>query len=130
MKTKNLIFTVIVLLGCVHLMSSQDLLEILKEKQKDSLGYVTPAFKMTRIAFGHSTEVRNKNVLELVTSTRFWNTPAERSQSFAADKMSTRIGLEYGITDRLSAGVGGTTFDGLFDGYLKYKLFSQKKRQQ
>ena len=127
MKTKKILITGLLCLGCIHFSMSQDLLDILKNEQKDSLGYLTPSFKMTRIAFGHSTEVRNKNVLEVFTSSRFWNVPTDRSQSFFADKMSTRFALEYGISDRLTFGVGATTLDGLFDGYLKYKLLSQKK---
>lgn len=127
MRTRNTLLTALLLLGCIHVSMSQNLLDILKQEQQDSLAYLTPTFKMTRIAFGHSTEVRNKNVLEVFTSSRFWNLPTERSQTFAADKMSTRFALEYGITDRLSFGVGATTFDGLFDSYLKYKLLSQTK---
>lgn len=130
MRTKNLLLTGLLFLGCIHVSMSQDLLDILKQEQQDSLGTITPTFKMTRIAFGHSTEVRNKNVLEVFTSSRFWNLPTERSQNFIADKMSTRIALEYGVLDRLTFGVGGTTFDGLFDAYLKYKVASQKKGTQ
>ncbi|RNC88286.1 MAG: hypothetical protein ED556_03635 [Winogradskyella sp.] len=130
MKTKTIICAIVLLLGCANLLNSQELLDILKQEQKDSARYVTPAFKMTRIAFGHSTEVRAKGVLEFFTATRFWNFPGDRSESFVADKVTTRIALEYGITDRLSFGVGGTTFDGLFDGYLKYRLVSQGKGQK
>lgn len=127
MKTKKILLTCFLLLGCVHFSKSQNLLEILENEQQDSLGYLPATFKMTRIAFGHSTEVRSKGILEIFTANRFWNLPTEKSQSFAADKMSTRIALEYGVLDRLSVGFGGTTFDGLFDGYLKYKLLTQKK---
>lgn len=127
MKTKIILTICILLLGCIHVASSQNLLDILENEQRDTLGYSTPAFRMTRITFGHSTEVRNKGVLEIFVANRFWNLPTERSQSFVADKMSTRIALEYGVTDRFSFGLGATTFDGLFDGYFKYKMFAQKK---
>ncbi|MBX2826540.1 MAG: hypothetical protein KTR22_00150 [Flavobacteriaceae bacterium] len=126
MKTKNLCIICLLLLGVVFNSSGQDLLEILDNEQQSELGYVPATFKMTRIAFGHSTEVRSKGVLEVIAANRFWNTPAPTSQSFAADKMTTRFALEYGISDRLSLGLGGTTFDGLFDGYLKYSLFNQQ----
>lgn len=127
MKIKNILLTSLLLLSCVHFSASQNLLDILKKEQKDSLGYTTPAFKMTRIALGHSTEVRSKGVLEIFVASRFWDLPKDKSQSFLADKMSSRIALEYGVTDRLSFAAGATTFDGLFDSYLKYKLVSQKK---
>ncbi len=129
MKNKAVLILV-VLFGSFQIVTSQNLLEILDEEQKDTTGYITPSFKMSRIALGHSTEVRGQNILEVFTASRFWNLPGERSQSFGADKMSTRIALEYGLTDRLNIGFGGTTFDGLFDGFVKYKLFSQKKGEQ
>lgn len=126
MKINKQLATVLLLLGCSYVSLSQNLLDLLDKEQIDSIGYVSPAFKMTRISFGHSTEVRSKGVLELFTATRFWNTPSERSESFLADRMSTRIALEYGLTNRLSMAVGVTTFTGVYDTYLKYKLRSQK----
>jgi hypothetical protein len=37
---------------------------------------------------------------------RFWNTPEPRTYIFIIDKMSSRIGINYGITDRLAFGIG------------------------
>lgn len=126
MKIK-LLFLVL-LLGSWHFSNAQeDLLDILDKELENTDTYTAATFKMTRIAIGHSIETRKKGILEIVTTNRFWNTPAERSQSFVADRLTSRIALEYGISDRLSAGVGGTTWDGLFDGYLKYKLVRQKE---
>ncbi|WP_340200052.1 DUF5777 family beta-barrel protein [Ascidiimonas sp. W6] len=127
MKIKNIILICIFLIGYINLCKSQNLLGILENEQKDTLGYITPSFKMTRIALGHSTEVRSKQILEIFITNRFWNLPTPRSQSFVADKMSSRFALEYGVSDKLSFGIGATTFDGLFDGFLKYKLITQRK---
>ncbi|GGI56427.1 DUF5777 family beta-barrel protein [Winogradskyella haliclonae] len=130
MTIKKTAIACLLLLGSIQMSTAQDLLEILNKEQKSITNYVPPAFKMTRVAFGHSTEVRSKGVLELFTATRFWNLPGDRSQSFAADKITTRIALEYGVSDRLSFGIGGTTFDGLFDSYFKYKLWRQQKGEK
>ncbi len=131
MKIKTTVIGSLLVLGSIQIITAQDdLQDILDREQNETSDYVSPAFKMTRIAFGHSTEVRNQGVLELFTATRFWNFPGDRSESFVADKVTTRIALEYGITDRLSFGAGGTTFDGLFDGYLKYNLVSQNKGEK
>ena len=73
MKTKKILLVSLLFLGCIHFSTSQDLLDILENEQKDTIGYLPPAFKMTRIAFGHSTEVRSEGVLEIFTSSRFWN---------------------------------------------------------
>lgn len=115
------------LLVCTaHLAGAQDLLGILEEEQQQAPQYTMATFKATRITFAHSIETRKKGILDIFVANRFWDTPATRSQSFAADRMSTRIALEYGISDRLSMGIGGTTWDGLFDSYLKYRLVRQR----
>jgi len=127
MKTNKNILSLFIMLSCSFITLAQDdLLNILDKEHTNDANHISATFKMTRISFGHSIETRKKGILEVFVANRFWNTPAERSQSFGADKMSARIALEYGISDRLSFGIGGTSFDGLFDSYLKYTLVRQK----
>ncbi|HZJ20155.1 MAG TPA: DUF5777 family beta-barrel protein, partial [Pricia sp.] len=122
---KNNIVLVILLFLAGISGSAQDLLQILEEERPEQLQYAEATFKTTRITFGHSVETRKKGILEVFVANRFWDSPAPRSQSFVADRLSTRFALEYALTDRLSAGLGGTTWDGLFDGFLKYRLIRQ-----
>lgn len=126
MKAKK-VFFLLLLVGTANIVGAQDLLDLLDDEGKDTPRYTLATFKSTRISFGHSIETRKKGILEIFVANRFWNTPNLGTQSFAADRLSSRIALEYGISDRLSAGIGGTTFDGLFDSYLKYKLIQQRK---
>src|SRR5690606_4584362 len=88
--------------------------------------YTLSTFKATQIAIGHSLETRKKGILEIMLNNRYCNTPTTYVQSLGPEKVNTRIALEYGIGDRLSAGVGGSTWNGLFDGYLKYRLIRQR----
>lgn len=119
-------FTILILaLVWSSSMFSQDLLSLLEEEQPQQIQYVPSAFMMTRIAFGHSTEVRPKNVLEIMAFNRFWKLPSDPSKGFIANKLNTRIALEYGLSDQLALGVGGSTFDNLFDTYLKYRVAVQ-----
>lgn len=122
---RNNIVCTIVLLCVGVIANAQDLLKILEEERPDQLQYAEATFKMTRITFGHSVETRKKGILEITAANRFWDSPAPRSQSFGADRLSTRFSLEYAITNRLSTGLGGTTWDGIFDGYMKYRLVRQ-----
>lgn len=126
MKTKRLLFTIVTLIGGIQFAISQELLDILDQEQKDVPQFTSATFKATRIAIGHSIETRKKGILEVFVVNRFWNTPELRSQSFFVDRLSARFALEYGLSDRLSMGFGATTYDGLFDGYLKYKLIQQR----
>ncbi len=132
MKNKiHIISFFFVLVGCIASVEAQSLLEALEKKYPETPQYESATFKASRISIGHSVETRKKGVLEIQTMSRFWKLPnfnaQTRSQSFIADKMSTRIGLEYGISDRLTYGLGGTTLDGIFDSFLKYKLVRQVK---
>ncbi len=106
--------------------NAQNLLDTLEKEYPDIPQYEIATFKATRISIGHSIENRKKGVLEVVAMNRFWNIPNYRGQSFVADKLSARIALEYGISDRLTFGAGGSTLDGIFDGFLKYKLIRQR----
>lgn len=109
---------------------AQDLLDTLEKEYPDTPQYEIATFKASRISIGHSIENRKKGVLEIMAMNRFWNIPnRETSQSFVTDKLSSRIALEYGISDRLTFGAGGTTLEGIFDGFLKYKLIRQRRNK-
>jgi len=66
------------------------------------------------------------HVVELFIGNRFWDVPNNTEQNFLADKVSTRFGLNYAITDRFTAGFGYTNFDEIYDGFLKYQLVKQR----
>ncbi len=108
-----------------NLIGGQELLDILEKEQKDTLMFTEATFKYSRITFGQSVQTRKNGTLDVKMSNRFWNTPAERSQSFFVDRINTRFALEYGLSDRLLIGAGLSTFDERFDGFLKYKLLKQ-----
>ncbi len=108
-------------------LKAQDLLDILDKEQHDSPQYANATFSFSRITFGQSVETRKTGTLDIFTTNRFWNLPIERSQSFVADRMSSRIALEYGISDRLLFGAGITTFEERYDAFLKYRLVRQRK---
>ncbi len=129
MKTRKLCY-LFLSMAISSLAQAQDLLDILEKEGSDTPKYTTATFKFSRISFGHSVETRKNGTLDVFVATRFWNTPADRSQSFFAERLSSRIALEYGISDRLLIGFGGTTFDGRFDGFLKYKLLRQREDEQ
>ncbi len=103
MKAKKIIFSLVVAFIANNL-TAQDLLDILEGEQDSIPQYTEATFKFSRIAFGHSIETRKKGILDIFVANRFWNTPADRSQSFFADRLSSRIALEYGISDRVYDG--------------------------
>jgi len=117
----------IVLIGLNTPICAQSLLESLEKEYPDTPQYEIATFKSTRIAIGHSVENRKEGVLEIMAMNRYWNIPNYQGQSFVADKWSARIALEYGISNRLTAGAGWSTLENIYDGFLKYKLLRQRK---
>ncbi|MEM9680839.1 MAG: DUF5777 family beta-barrel protein [Bacteroidota bacterium] len=127
MKTRVLCI-VTVAFACLHGLNGQDLLGKLDKIDSDSVYDISATFKATRLSIGHSVETRKKNVLEISAMTRYWNTPQETSNSFVADKMSARFGLDYGISDRLTFGLGISTQGIIWDGFFKYRLMRQQNK--
>ncbi len=124
---RNNFFSVLFFLSFFYVINGQTLLDKLeKQKQEETTFYTRSTFIGTRISIGHSVETRKKGSLEISARNRFWDLPTQTSSSFLADKMSTRFGVDYSITNTFTLGVGVSTLDGNFNGYLKYRLLQQQ----
>lgn len=122
------IYLLLVLL-CASISSLQaqsNLLDVLEEEGGEQV-YVTEAtFKGTRLINGHSIETRKKQSLELLISHRFGEINGGSYELFGLDQANIRIGLSYGITDRLTVGAGRNSFQKTYDGYIKYRILQQE----
>lgn len=123
MKSKYTLF--ILFLSIASYMSAQSLLDKLENEHQEIDNYTMATFKGTRLSISHSVETRKKNTLEISLMTRYWNVPDSDGRSFIADRMCSRIGIDYGITDRLTIGAGSGNPNGIIDTYVKYRLFRQ-----
>lgn len=125
----NKIYYFIVLL-CVTYMSyaQTDLQTLLNEvKTPDSLLFTQATFKTVKLGVGHTVETRKKGALQITLGTRYWNVPTEgKRNSFLVDRFSANFGVDYAFTDRLTFGSSVTSFDGVLNGYGKYRLLRQK----
>lgn len=88
---------------------------------------VTGSFKATRLVTGHTTRTLGKNTLDFVINHRFGAVNSGVDEFWGLDDAQIRLGLEYGITDRLMIGAGRSSFEKTVDGYVKYKVLVQKK---
>ncbi|MEZ4799594.1 MAG: DUF5777 family beta-barrel protein [Flavobacteriales bacterium] len=100
-----------------------DLLALLGEEEE--VNYTTATFKGTRVINGHSIENVAAGVLDFRISHRFGFVNTGAYEFFGLDGATLRLGLEYGITDRLMVGVGRASFNKAFDGFVKYKILRQ-----
>lgn len=100
----------------------QDLLAGIEE---DPIDYTTATFKSTRVINGHSVENVAGGVLDFRISHRFGTIDKGFYDLFGLDAATMRLGFEYGLTDRLMVGVGRSTYEKSYDGFLKYKILRQ-----
>jgi len=108
-------------------LSAQDdgesLLDLLGEEE--TTNYATASFKATRIINSPSIENVSEGVLDFRISHRFGRVNSGAQEFFGLDAATIRLGLDYGITDRLMVGIGRSTVQKAVDGFVKYKLLRQ-----
>ena len=104
-----------------------NLLNMLNDSMNANKGktYVTGTFKATHIVNTQTIESPAGNNLNFVIQHRFGALNSGSYNFFGLDNATLRLGLDYGITDRLAVGIGRSSFLKTFDGYLKYKLLRQ-----
>src|SRR5258706_5208986 len=122
------IFTGFFLFSTLALWAQDDLMKELEKDQKAEINYVSQTFKGTRIVNGQSVETKGKGELEFIFAHRFdkLNTGSYNAWGFDGYAV-VRLGIEYGITDRLSVAIGRTFnySNKMVDTYLRYKIARQ-----
>jgi hypothetical protein len=103
----------------------------LLNKLNDSLtanqqtGYVTGTFKALYIVNMKTIEAPAAGALNVEFQHRFGTLNLGFYNLFGLDFATLRLSVDYGISDRLSVGIGRSSYLQTFDGYVKYKLFRQ-----
>ncbi len=87
--------------------------------------YTTASFKTTRVINGHSVEHTAHGVLDFKIGHRFGFVNGGINEFFGLDGATVRLGLDYGVTDRLMVGIGRSGFQKTVDGFAKYKILRQ-----
>lgn len=104
------------------------LLSSLESESNTEIGKtpVNATFKGLYVISSPSVETVGKNVLSFMIMHRFGKINDGAYQFFGLDNASIRLGLDYGITDDLSIGIGRSSYLKTFDGSVKYKFLKQK----
>lgn len=105
--------------------AAQDLMKLVDKETEPESEYTEQTFKGTRLINGHSIETRKMGVLDVIIGHRFGRLNSGGYDLFGLDDSQARLGVDYGITDRLNAGAGRSSFEKTFDGFLKYKVVRQ-----
>lgn len=123
MKKIKLVFVFLSFVFITH--AQEDLLSILESESPEDKQYAIATFKSTRIINGQSIETRTQGTLEFIISHRFGTLNSGVNELWGLDRSNIRLGLEYGITDNLTFGVGRSSYDKTLDLFGKYRLVRQ-----
>lgn len=88
---------------------------------------VSGTFKATQIVNTPTIEAPAKGALQFMIMHRFGKINDGAYNLFGLDNAEIRFGLDYGITDNFSIGIGRSSFDKVFDASLKLKLLKQQQ---
>lgn len=103
------------------------LLNILEDSSR-ATATVTPnkgIFKAIHLINLQTIESPAKRDLNFIIMHRFGKLNDGAYNFFGLDNASIRLGLDYGISNRLSIGIGRSSLEKTFDGYIKYNLLQQ-----
>ncbi len=122
------VFTASLLFVSLGVLAQDDLMKELEKNQKPETSYVDQTFNGTRIINGQSVETKGKGELEFIFAHRFDKLNSGAYNAFGFDGFAVvRLGVEYGITDRLGVSIGRNFHyaNKLVDAYLRYKVARQ-----
>lgn len=123
---KNTILTcVLLILLPFGLHAQDDLMDLFGEEESQTVDYAYATFKTTRVINGHSVENPAEGVLLFLIQHRFGRLNTGAYEFFGLDQASIRLGFEYGISERLAVGVGRSSLQKTFDGFVKYRILRQ-----
>ena len=108
------------------LLAQNDLLAELEGMEEKKVEYVTAAFKGTKIINGQSSEIPGPGVLQFVFQHRFGSLSDDFFYNFLGlDNAQVRLGIDYSFNDWINVGVGRSSFEKTYDGFVKAKLLRQ-----
>ena len=127
MKIATIITLSVLVTSLAQAQSADSLMKTMTDTAR--IRSVNPTFKSTHIVLSHSTETQKKHDLDLRIRHHFGDIGGEFGSAHTLYGLDVAtdlfIGLDYGITDKLTVSIGRSKHDELFNGYLKYKVIEQ-----
>lgn len=98
------------------------------KKDNSDTSKFSKTFYNSRLINFHTVEVCNKRTMELRISHRFGAINGGPREAWGLDGgANIRIGLDYSLDGRLMVGIGRSSYQKMYDGFLKYRLLRQTK---
>jgi hypothetical protein len=111
----------------IYCFAQDDLMKMAQLDAKPDNNITIATFKDSRLIDQQTLECLGPQTLNVEISHRFGQINSGSYNAWGIDgPANIRIGLDYSYDGRLMAGIGRTSDEKLFDGYLQYRLIRQK----
>jgi hypothetical protein len=107
-------------------LTAQDDLQELFDDDSPTTNFTIATFKTTRVVLGQSVELPPGGELIFVVSHHFGKINSGVKEFFGLDHSTVRLGLEYGLHDRIGLGIGRSSFNKMVDGSIKVNILKQQ----
>ena len=118
-------FGLLASMGNGSALAQDDLMDFFGEDDQPTV--VTSAFKAGRIINVQSPETSGEGEMNFIIAHRFGRLSDGWYDLFGLDNAQMRMGLDYGITDRIQVGVARSTFGKTLEGNVKWRFLEQMK---
>lgn len=125
MFQKLKIFLIFFLLLQINLSAQEDDLMDMFAEDEPTVEYADATFKTTLLVIGQTIENPLNGNLIFNVQHRFGPVNSGWYDFFGLDQANTRIGFQYGITDWLGIGIGRSSYQKTYDGWVKVKILRQ-----
>ena len=115
MSTTRILILFLFFTAIARISAAQDLLDMLKD-DKPQINYAYATFKTTRVVLGQSIENPAAGTLQFLIQHDFGSLNQGAYNMWGLDQSTIRLGLEYGINNWLSVGIGRSSYEKTFDG--------------
>jgi len=127
MAWKLTIFIAAVLFLQLRLFAQEEDLMDMFDDEEQTVEFTDATFKTTLLVIGQTVENPLNGNLLFNVQHRFGTVNSGWYEFFGLDQANTRIGFQYGITDWLAIGIGRSSYQKTYDGWVKVKILRQSK---
>jgi opacity protein-like surface antigen len=124
MNRNRLLFVLLLGIFWMPATAQENLMDLFGEEEPTT-DYAYATFKSTRVVYGHSVENPAERNLIFLIQHNFGQLNSGIYELFGLDQATIRLGLEYGINDHIMVGVGRSSWEKTYDGFVKVKLLRQ-----
>ncbi len=125
MNWKTSIFFLAILFLQFNLIGQEDDLMDMFADEEPTIEYTDATFKTTILVIGQTVENPLNGNLIFNVQHRFGTVNSGWYDFFGLDQANTRLGFQYGINNWLAIGIGRSSYQKTYDGWVKVKILRQ-----